>query len=497
MNAIALLPALDRFLEAAARVQRQRALAPIERRCEKRMSRAFRAQGKAFVGKLASQKDRFQEARIDWESLLNQACEETFGQFEQPIEVTAQRALLEGASGLLSDVKAGIAFDLKNPRAVTYLRGYAAQRVTGINQATRNDIARIVTTAVDEGWSYNRTAKAIGDQYAEFAVGRPQQHIDSRAHLVAVTEAAEGYEAGNLVAVQAMQDAGLAMEKSWLTVGDARVSAGCQANQAAGWMPAETPFPSGHQRPPRFPGCRCAGLYRRAPGAPEPVVAEPPPAPATPSAPVSQALDLPGGAMGKAADTTLRVIDSVHSDGSLPKIAVKASNTRSWQGQYAFRPNGEPVDIQLSRYGDHPELTAAHETGHFIDHQGIGKAGEFSSIADGLLDEWRQAVRGSQAIQRLGELTGKRLVSLTSPAGATRDYLVDSRYVRYLLDPREVWARSYAQYIAQRGGSALLKRQLADELQSTGVYPTQWSADDFKPIAEAIDRLFRKLGWLP
>lgn len=64
-----------------------------------------------------------------------------------------------------------------------------------------------------------------------------------------------------------LQNAGLEMEKSWLTVGDSRVSEGCAANAAAGWIGLEEEFPSDgtydRQRPPRFPGCRCDILYRR------------------------------------------------------------------------------------------------------------------------------------------------------------------------------------------------------------------------------------------
>lgn len=66
-----------------------------------------------------------------------------------------------------------------------------------------------------------------------------------------------------LAAVKDMASLGLAMEKSWLTVGDNRVSDGCAENEGAGWIPLDEPFPSGDQAPLRFPGCRCTALYRR------------------------------------------------------------------------------------------------------------------------------------------------------------------------------------------------------------------------------------------
>ena len=40
--------------------------------------------------------------------------------------------------------------------------------------------------------------------------------------------------------------------------------AACDANQNAGWIPAERPFPSGHQRNPFHPNCVCYTAERQA-----------------------------------------------------------------------------------------------------------------------------------------------------------------------------------------------------------------------------------------
>ena len=47
------------------------------------------------------------------------------------------------------------------------------------------------------------------------------------------------------------------MLKRWMNMGDDRVSDGCIENGNAGWIDNKEAFPSGHQFPPRFPGCRC------------------------------------------------------------------------------------------------------------------------------------------------------------------------------------------------------------------------------------------------
>ena len=40
------------------------------------------------------------------------------------------------------------------------------------------------------------------------------------------------------------------------------------------------------------------------------------------------------------------------------------------------------------------------------------------------------------------------------------EYEVDQDYLRYLLQPRELWARSYAQFIALKSGDLTLRLQL-------------------------------------
>ncbi|MGE4535419.1 phage minor head protein [Halomonas sp.] len=278
-SATRLLEAVETFLETSAAVsfnrRKRRALKPIERRLELAMQRAFRRQGRVFVKKLATLKDRFptetSEARLseaieewEWLALYAAAVQETLKAFTEPIDLAARRALRAGALHVLADAGVALSFTLKNPRAVSFLKEYGAQRVTKINETTRDYIKSVVTQGVEEGWSYDKMARAITARYEEFAVGQPQQHIASRAHLVAVTEAGEAYCEGNMEVAQDLEAAGLTMMKKWSTVGDSKVSDGCRDNEAVGWIPLNQAFPSGHQRPLRFPGCRCDLLTKRA-----------------------------------------------------------------------------------------------------------------------------------------------------------------------------------------------------------------------------------------
>lgn len=147
--------------------------------------------------------------------------------------------------------------NVPNKRAVDYASKNAAKAVSGINDTTRNEIARIIQNGVDSGTSYGDIAKAIKSKFSEFAVPQPQKHIANRGVLVAVTELANAYCQANYEVGEELQKSGIKMMKAWQTLEDDRVSDGCRANQDSGWIEFETPFPSGDQTPPRFPGCRC------------------------------------------------------------------------------------------------------------------------------------------------------------------------------------------------------------------------------------------------
>lgn len=264
---LALIPPLTRFLESATVAGKWRVVGPLERKLQKDMRRAFTAQGAAFLTGFAGQRSKFNEALSpqDWLSIFDTAARATYTLFLDPLEATAAAGLTAGAENVIADLGMDIAFNLRNPRAVQYLQQHGAQNVAGINDTTRSYLQTVITQGVDEGWSYARMAKAIKDRYAEFAVGVPQQHIRSRAELVAVTESGMAYESGSSIVVRDLQDGGLRMEKSWLTVGDARVDPHCADNAAQGWIPFDEAFSDGSMQPLSHPACRCTALYRRAP----------------------------------------------------------------------------------------------------------------------------------------------------------------------------------------------------------------------------------------
>lgn len=214
--------------------------------------------------------------------------------------------------------------------------------------------------------------------------------------------------------------------------------------------------------------------------------------------PIERGLKLPSkGPVANAGRNALAAIARVHGDGELPEIPVEREPSVKRFGGYHYYLTGKPLKITV-RPGAaaHPEMTLAHEIGHFLDHQGAGK-GKHASVTSDDFAEFRKAAQESKAIQEIERLIKVRKVAVKLGGGEEIEYPVDGKYLRYLTDTKEVWARAYAQYIALRSGDSEMQSQLKQLRQRLGqvYYPSQWDDDDFAPIAGAIDRLMLKLGW--
>ena len=256
------------LLEAAEQVNKERRLKPAIVIIRKGMAKAFRKQGDIVLSGMARHKSAFPTVEEalgpeDFDPVISAAFEDTSTAMIESIEEGTSKALATGADSTIAGAGVDVSFKLKNPRAVKWLESNAAKAVKGINDTTKLQMRGILAQATEEGWSYGKTAKKIRTEFDGFAFKKPQLHIRDRATLVAVNESANAYEQGSRMGVDEMAAAGLTMEKHWLNVGDDRVSDGCNQNTSAGWILHDSSFPSGHQNPPRFPGCRCTTQYRR------------------------------------------------------------------------------------------------------------------------------------------------------------------------------------------------------------------------------------------
>lgn len=203
-----------------------------------------------------------------------------------------------------------------------------------------------------------------------------------------------------------------------------------------------------------------------------------------------------------------KYIDAVHGVGETKPIPVILNRMTRAHGEFTAYASGEPISISVSRNSEHPELTLAHEIGHYVDGFALNGNTTFRGYASNspemteLMGEWRAAVEKSWAIQEIKRLRGAGFAEVKIGSGrsqSTYEYPIDRQYLNYLLKPEEVFARSYAQYIATRSDEPRLTYQLIKKLrvpQGGVYYPSQWDEEDFEPIAKAFDKIFEAKGWL-
>ncbi len=223
------------------------------------------------------------------------------------------------------------------------------------------------------------------------------------------------------------------------------------------------------------------------PAAPTPAPPAPPQTPprtlSTP--PVSAAPQLPTrGKTRQHAAAALAAIDRVHSDGKLDQFPVLPMPAKEGGLGYTQRDrSGKIREVGLRPSGPWPELTMAHEMGHVLDWVVLGGGQDFGSESvGGVLSSVMDAIQKSKAVAGLRSL-------------ATRVHPDVAEHInRYLLSPRELWARAYAQFIAEKAGDQTLASQLAKRVGRQ--IHEQWDTADFAPISSEIESVFRTMKWL-
>jgi hypothetical protein len=206
--------------------------------------------------------------------------------------------------------------------------------------------------------------------------------------------------------------------------------------------------------------------------------------------PLGRSLLLPRSPLLTEFGDALRAIERVHGDGALPPIPVLPVPTLgSVRGRFRFGPAG-PISIAINPLVDHVELAVVHEVGHFLDLEGFGQPGAFSSLSDAELQPWRVAVRATHRYQELAEVIAEAIAAMPERTDVIREPLL----------VEELWARWYAQYVALRSGN----RSLLDAIEAfrggnraEGLVSRllHWHGDDFDPVADAIEALFQEFGW--
>ena len=212
--------------------------------------------------------------------------------------------------------------------------------------------------------------------------------------------------------------------------------------------------------------------------------------------PISRALVVRAGLANDDLREAVSAINRVHGDGDLPEIPVSFVGTLpaadgEADGRLSFTRRNDglamPVSILVRSGAPHRHFVLVHEVGHLIDLNGLPGPDFASRLLDvPELDEWRHKVVGTDAY--------RALQSLTDPVVGG-----DPSRARDLSRLDELWARSYAQFVAVRSQAAALLQaleRLRDRPRSEVYYPRQWDDGDFREVDRAIEHLFRRQGWM-
>ena len=189
-------------------------------------------------------------------------------------------------------------------------------------------------------------------------------------------------------------------------------------------------------------------------------------------------------------DHAMEAIGKVHGvPKDLHKLPVHVVHgLEGDNGMYTIWGHFEGSKIEISRYSAGSASTLAHEYGHFLDHHlfGTGKP-ELKGLAtehrSKELQPLMHAIYRSQA--------AKNLVAKHEEHGRRGDWK-GREVTEYLLDPAELFARSYAQWIGVRASPQIHRENMVykEHWQRRG-YDAQWDDADFEPIAREFDRLFQ------
>lgn len=177
---------------------------------------------------------------------------------------------------------------------------------------------------------------------------------------------------------------------------------------------------------------------------------------------------------------------NVHGRGNLPSIPIVKNNRIKADGEFRYLvPSGQVMGIHIKMTRSNPELAILHEYGHYIDMKAFSQNGvEYAtSLNNPILNGLFDALNKSKCVIALRREVSKASISKEI-----------SEYLKYLLKPKELFARSYSQYIATKSGDPTLLTQLDNE-RASSLFKTLWDDGDFIEIMKEFDIIITGLKW--
>jgi hypothetical protein len=219
------------------------------------LKRAFREQVKIVTAQAAPRLAKATgDDGFDWDAIFGVIPPAA----THPLQLSAADGVKYGATEVGSGV--GIGEGFVNDWSVGYARDRAAEMIGmkwidgelvanpeaewAITDETREAVNRLVTQAIEDGWTTDKLTEELETSYA-FS---PQ-----RAEAIARTETRMADGSGRQAA---WRESGVVRGKVWL-IGDDNPCDDCTANADAGEIDLEDSFPSGSESEPEHPNCNC------------------------------------------------------------------------------------------------------------------------------------------------------------------------------------------------------------------------------------------------
>ena len=194
------------------------------------------------------------------------------------------------------------------------------------------------------------------------------------------------------------------------------------------------------------------------------------------------------------AETVFTEIEKIHGFPLLSKMDIIQVNAKVFDGEFEYMKLSRGIRIKISSNTQNKEFTLLHEIGHIIDNQATGVRGinETGSLKNVFLDilksiEQTDLTKRLRVMQTSGRFEYKNKLRKIG----TKDY----ERLNYLLQPKELWARAYSQYISMKSGNKDLLNQLNWEERSQTIFKTQWLENDFKMITFELEKFLIKNKW--
>jgi len=207
--------------------------------------------------------------------------------------------------------------------------------------------------------------------------------------------------------------------------------------------------------------------------------------------PVSASFNIKSPEIKDRVEYSLKLIDQIHGDGVIPELPITfESDMKGELGYFNVNfPEIRPVKINLSK-GIVPTIdTILHEVGHLLDAASteFKTFGTYSSD-NPLFDLVRNDLIPTTPIKKLIKLHG---VFSSNPRNSA---ILES--INYLLDPAEIFARAYHQFILHRSGLDYRNRLISESYKGTLAEFEQWNPTEFQKIVPKFELSLRNLGWI-